>query len=524
MGSILNKGAGMFRQARNSQIYVDKSQIIAELNKLIFTEQKFVCQSRPRRFGKSMAANMISAYYDRTCHAQIEFDGLKICQEDSFLKFANQFDVIFITMNQYINSDNIDNALAELSEDILYELIQLYPDIKLRNPRHLSKSMDDIYRQTQRHFIIIIDEWDSVMREYHINADMQRKYLDWLREWLKDREYIALVYMTGILPIKKYGAHSALNMFDEYSMLDAAGFSPFVGFTETDVKELCQKYQSNFDEMKKWYDGYQLAEGTTVYNPKSVVSCIQRKRFGSYWSQTETYEALRVYIDMNYEGLRDSIIRMMSHEGVYTDIRLFANDMTTLHTADDIRTLLIHLGYLSYHSERGETFIPNLEIQAEFSSSVKMSNWGVVTKAVADSHLTLEAIWRKDAEAVAKAIETSHLETSHIQYNDENALAYTLSLALYAGRQFYTIVREMPAGKGFADLVLMPYAKYADKPAIIIELKWNQDAETGLTQIINKQYPCVFEHYEGEILIVAVSYDKKTRKHQCKILKHDKIS
>lgn len=328
--------------------------------------------------------------------------------------------------------------------------------------------------------------------------------------------------MTGILPIKKYGTHSALNMFDEFSMIDPGPLAEYVGFTEKEVEALCQKYQMDINEIKNWYDGYSFEEVESVYSPKSVVSCMRLGKLGNYWNQTETFEALQIYIDMNFEGLRDDILSMIAGETVPVNTRSFTNDMTTFRTEDDVLTLLIHLGYLGYRYADKTVFIPNEEIRSEYVSAIAVSDWGEVSKALKNSADTLQAIWQGREEQVAEGIRQAHFETSHLQYNDENALSYTISLALYAARNFYTVHRELSGGKGFADIVYVPRKRFLDKPALVVELKWDKNAEGAIQQIKEKEYCRSLEEYKGNLLLVGINYDKKTQVHTCKIEQYRK--
>ena len=332
---------------------------------------------------------------------------------------------------------------------------------------------------------------------------------------LKDKSCIALAYMTGILPIKKYGTHSALNMFDEFSMINPGPLASYVGFTELEVAALCTDYHMDLDEIKAWYNGYSFEKIPSIYNPRSVVSCMRFGKIGNYWNQTETFEALQIYIDMNFEGLKDDVLSMIAGESVPVNTGSFTNDMTTFRTEDDVLTLLIHLGYLSYDYENKTVKIPNNEVREEYVNSVSVSDWGEISKALKNSADTLQAIWQGRPEQVALGIQQAHFETSHIQYNDENALSYTVSLALYAARNFYTIHREFAGGKGFADMVFLPRKKFPDKPALVIELKWDHSAQGAITQI--KQYCESLKEYHGNLLLVGINYDTKSRIHTCKI-------
>lgn len=351
-----------------------------------------------------------------------------------------------------------------------------------------------------------------------MNREAQEKYLDFLRDLMKDKGYIYLAYMTGILPIKKYGTHSALNMFDEFSMLEPGPLAPYVGFTEDEVEKLCTDYKISVDEVKSWYDGYTF-DNVSVYSPRSVVSCMRLGKIGNYWNQTETFEALKDYIEMNFEGLRDDVLSMLVGETVSVNTGSFTNDMTTFRTEDDVFTLLVHLGYLAYDEKNKCVYIPNNEIRAEYVNVVSASDWGEATEALKNSADTLRAIWDGKAELVARQIEKAHFETSHIQYNDENALSYTISLALYAARNYYHVYRKLAGGKGFADLVFVPKRRFSDKPAMVIELKWNRNAEAAIAQIKQKKYCESLKEYQGNLILVGLNYDKKTKEHNCIIEK-----
>ncbi len=530
MGSYLNPGSERFRTSLRSQIYVDKSLLIPEINKLVRTEQKYVCVSRPRRFGKSMAADMLLAYYSIGEDTSVLFDNLKVSRTKSYKEHLNQYDVIKINMQEFLSAvHDVDTMLAMLKKYISFDLFDRYEHVRFRDEQNFIQMMKDVYAATGRPFIILIDEWDCLFREYAHDTEAQKKYLDFLRLWLKDQSYVALAYMTGILPIKKYGSHSALNMFSEYSMTNPRELAPYFGFTEDEVKELCTQYDMSFEEAKAWYDGYELVELRTggyttlhsIYSPKSVIDAMLSHVYDTYWNQTETYEALKVYIQMNLDGLKDSVIKMLAGESVTVDISGFSNDMTTFHCADDVFALLIHLGYLSYDRAKHSVSIPNKEVSEVYVTSIKrMDGWSEVIRSVEASRKLLEALWDMDAEAVAKGIDRAHEEISILKYNDENALSCTINLAFYFAREYYTIIRELPSGKGFADICMLPRQLHADKPAVIIELKKDKDASGAIAQIKQKNYVKALEDYKGNLLLAGISYDKN-KKHTCIIEKMD---
>lgn len=390
MGSYLNTGSSAFKIALNSPIFVDKSELLHYTNRAIGTEQRFLCISRPRRFGKSMTVNMMAAYYDCTEDSSALFDQLAVSTVSSYQKHRNQYHVIKINIQDFLSATHhITKMLAMLQKYLLLELIDEFKNVCFRDENNLVQAMRDIYGETKQPFIILIDEWDCLFREYTKDQDAQKKYLDFLRAWLKDKDYVGLAYMTGILPIKKYGTHSALNMFTEYSMIEAGDFARFFGFTEEEVHALCETYQMNFEEAKAWYDGYKLVTHSrfgnqiySMYSPRSVVEAMLRYQFGAYWNQTETYEALKIYIQMNMDGLKDSIINMLAGGSVRINTGTFTNDMTTFATKDDVLTLLVHLGYLTYDSEKEMVSIPNKEVSQEYLNGIRTMDWHEVVRSM----------------------------------------------------------------------------------------------------------------------------------------------
>lgn len=523
MGNYLNPGNEAFCKMINSEIYVDKTGLLKYTNRVVNTMQGYICVSRPRRFGKSMAANMLAAYYSRECDSKELFSGFEIAGSEDFEKYLNKYNTIFLNMQEFLSqSKDIMDMLQLLQKSVLWELLEKYPDFRYFDNTNLARTIQDVYSNTKCPFVIIIDEWDCIFREYKEDKEAQEKYLDFLRNIMKDKSYIHLAYMTGILPVKKYGTHSALNMFDEFSMIDPGPLAAYAGFTEAEVRALCQKYDMDIEEVKNWYDGYSFEGIPSIYSPRSVVNCMRLRKIGNYWNQTETFEALQLYIDMNFDGLQDDVLSMIAGEKVPVNTGSFTNDMVTFRTEDDVLTLLIHLGYLGYDEVNQSVFIPNGEVRAEFVNAVSASEWGEISKALKNSADTLHAIWQGRSRQVADNVKKAHFETSHIQYNDENALSYTISLALYTARNYYTVYRELPSGKGFADMVFIPRKRFLDKPALVIELKWDKSARGAIDQIKRKEYFQSLEEYQGNILLVGVNYDPKTKEHECIIEKYVK--
>lgn len=522
MGIYLNPNNRGFWESVNSEIYVDKTDMISYTNKCLNTKQKFICVSRPRRFGKSMALEMLSAYYSLGCDSKELFSDYKISKEESFEKHLNQYNVIYLNMQRFFNMQKPEEMLEYLEKRVKKELIKEYGEYISDQDVRLADMIEEIYEETDKQFVFLIDEWDCMMREKREQDDLQRQYLDFLRNLLKDQVYVALAYMTGILPVKKYGSHSALNMFWEYSMTDPKQLSEYVGFTEEEVSDLCTRYHMDFEKAKSWYDGYSFPGTRHIYNPKAVVEAMLTGRYSNYWTSTETYEALKIYIDMDFDGLRDTIITLLGGGKVKVNTRTFQNDMKTFETRDDILTLLIHLGYLAYNVDNEEVYIPNREIADEFENAMGVGGWKEVMDVLKASEKLLEDTLDGKEDEVAKALDYAHMEVaSALTYNDENSMSCAISLAYYSARKQYHMIRELPTGKGFADIVFVPL-KTVDKPVLIVELKYNKEAETAIRQIKEKKYPKAMERYNGEILLVGINYDKDTKKHSCKIEKYQK--
>ncbi|MCD8104435.1 MAG: AAA family ATPase [Lachnospiraceae bacterium] len=520
MGVYLNPGNRDFQQALRSKIYVDKSMLIAHTNSVIDTEQKYISVSRPRRFGKSIAVNMLTAYYGRGNNSRQLFSSLKIAEDPSFKEHLNQYNVIRINMrNALSRGKSVEGMISVLEKMISIELKRECTDVEFSEIDFMSY-LEDAFTQTGIPFIFIIDEWDCVFRVHQQNIAMQTRYLDYLRFLLKDQSYVALAYMTGILPIKKYGEHSALNMFTEITVTNPMEYAEFTGFTESEVAALSEQYDVSLNETRRWYDGYDVL-GLPVYNPRSVVMAMLSGIFDSYWTQTETYEALKIYIQMGYDGLRDRVCRLIAGENIPVDIESFQNDMTTFSNADDVLTLLIHLGYLTYDFTAKTCRIPNNEVRQEFIRCIKDDGYPRMIEAIRSSAELLRLTFLEDEAEVASRVEKVHEENSSIlRYHDETSLAYVVELAYYAAQETYSLYREMPAGKGFADLVYVPDRACAT-PALVIELKWDHTVKTELDQIRNQNYAECLKHYRGEVLLVGISYDKDTKKggkkHFCKI-------
>ncbi len=519
MGIYVNPGNKSFWEAVRSRIYVDKTNLIACTNQMINTDEKYVCVSRPRRFGKSMTLAMLAAYYSAGCDSAELFHGRKIEGHETFRKHLNQYDVIYLNMQRFLIRAKKTNVTDYLENVVTAELYKVYGDLLPEQETSLVSVLEQLYDNGDKQFIFLIDEWDCVMRERQESEELQRQYLDFLRDLLKDQPYVALAYVTGILPVKKYGQHSALNMFREYSMTDQKDLEEYTGFTEDEVKALCAQYGMDFSETGSWYDGYMFKRFQHIYNPRSVVEAMRCQGFSNYWTSTETYEALKIYMDMDFDGLRSDIVQMLGGGRVKVSTRSFQNDMRNFKTKDDILTLLIHLGYLAYDAETQETFVPNKEIIEEFENAMSVGGWTNVMNVLKASEQLLKDTLDLNADSVAKGLDRAHTEVASIlTYNDENSLSCAIGLAYYSARRDYRLIREFPTGKGFADVVFLPLPHTA-KPALVVELKYDKSADAVIRQIRDRQYTQALEGYTGEILLVGISYDKDNpnKLHSCAI-------
>ena len=521
MGVFINIGNGGFRSARNSE-YVDKSGLIAIVNKTLFSERRFSCVTRCRRFGKSMAAKMLCAYYDHSVDSRALFTDLEIAKDPSFGEHLNKYPVIYLDLTEFTTRFHDDDIVEIMDDRIKSDVLEAYPDVAVRETDDLMDCLIRIAAATGEQFVFIIDEWDAICREFKPGTGAMDRYVNWLRRMFKGvngANVFAGVYMTGILPVKKYKTESALNNFIEYSMVTPGKMARFFGFTKDEVKCLANHHGMDFDDLVKWYDGYQIGKQPSMLNPNSVMRAIDNEMCESYWASTGAFDSVKDYIQMNFEGLKDDIIRMLAGGRCDVDPTGFQNDMSIIRTRDDVLTVLIHLGYLSYDWQSKECHIPNLEVSGEMENAVKATHWKYVADTLNQSKRLLRATLEGDSETVAQVIDIAHDEhTSILSYNNENSMACVLSIAYIYARNDYVMHREFPSGKGFADIVLIP-RKNVESPAIVIELKYNKDADSGIDQILRRNYPAKVAEYADRLLLVAVNYGKVTKTHDCVIQK-----
>lgn len=521
MGKYINIGNAGFQRARNSE-YVDKSGLIAVVNSTLFTERCFSCVTRCRRFGKSMAAKMLYAYYDHSCDSRSLFTDLEIAHHPSFEKHLNKYPAIYLDMTDFVSIYKTDDIVEKIDAALLTDVSQAYPDVPVAQNDWLMDYLLRVSETKQEHFVFIIDEWDAICREFAPGTKAMDTYVGWLRRMFKSQQAMrvfACAYMTGILPIKKYQTESAMNNFTEYSMVSPRNMASYFGFTKDEVHSLAEKHGMDFDELVKWYDGYQIGPEPSMFNPNSVMQAIDSDWCESYWGKTGSYDTVAHYIKMNYEGLKDDIIQMLAGERSKVNPTKFQNDMSVIESKDDVLTVLIHLGYLSYDRTKMECYIPNKEVAGEMVNAIEDNNWAGVVTALQASEELLQATLDGDEEAVARGVDAAHDEnTSILSYNNENSLACVLSIAYYYARNDYVMHRELATGRGFADIVLIP-RKNVESPAIVLELKYDKDADSAINQIHRKQYPAKVAEHTGDLLLVGINYDKNKKTHQCKIEK-----
>ena len=512
----------LFKRVRNSE-YVDKSELIALTNKVIDTEDQYICVTRPRRFGKSVTVKMLNAYYSKGCVSKALFSDLKIASSPDFESHLNQHDVIYLDMTEFAdNKDNGNKYLENLNTNVVSELKDTYRDFFDKDK---SYSLPEAIRCLKKRFIFIIDEWDFVFREYPNNSTLQENYIDLLRALFKGagERFVNLAYITGILPIARYNTQSALNNFSEYTMLNPGPFSQYYGFTENEVKTLCEKYKLDFETTKFWYDGYKVGV-YDLYNPNSIIELAKHGVYKSYWSATAAYDLVKEAINLNFEGLKDDIIKLCSGTSIRIyDIESFNTAEKNFPNKDSIYVYLVHLGYLGYNDEESTIYVPNEETRRELLHSVRDNHWPQYESALKLSEQVVVATENKDTETVANLLAKVHEDKVPVlEYNSESALRYVVLMSYLAAEKDYLApLNEFPTGKGFADIVYLPKkVSKKGKPALIIELKKDASAKVALEQIKERDYVSRVKEYTDNILLIGINYDSKSKQHSCIIEKY----
>ena len=516
MGIYLNSNELLenFQDLCNEEYFVDKTEIISALNKRIHTNNKYICITRPRRFGKTSIINMLGAYYTKTIDSSYIFDKLKISKDKSYSKHLNKYNVMNISFNKISDRGNTYKEYMEMIKtSIINDVVAKYPQI---NPDNYF-SISDMLSDTKDKFIFIIDEWDYIFNN-NLFKDNQNEFLEFLRNLLKDRSYVALAYMTGVLPIKKHSSTSALNMFVEYTFLKDKVFDECFGFTEKEVRELCEKNDEvSFEELQSWFNGYLTAKGTRIYNPRSVSIALNNGYCESYWTNTGAMDEVKDYLKYNTLEVRDDVIKMVSGEEIDVFIdEEFRAGQDAPKTKEEIYSAMIILGFLSYFD--GCLKIPNKELMKEFEKALRDESFGYVSEIIKNSKNMLKATVNEDTDTVVKILHDIHnSEIPVLQYNDENSLSCVVTLAYLSARDTYRMEREEKSGKGFTDFTFHPRRK-KDVP-FILELKKDDTVDEAIKQIKKKEYFQKFIKEHENVLAVAICYDSKSKEHSCKIEK-----
>ena len=503
-----------FTEVANYKYFVDKSELIEKVNQCIGTPNKYLCITRPRRFGKTINAMMLACYYSKNANFKDLFDKLEISKTSSYLKHLNKHNVIYITFNSNASESKTYKEYIDFyKERLLRDIIELYPNINTDDP--ISEILKNIFEKTGVGFIFIIDEWDYIFNNNLFSKDDKKQFLEFLRDLLKDKSYVELAYMTGVLPIAKYYSGSAINMFKEYNIINDVKYDKYFGFTLEETESLCKKQDKiAFNELKDWYDGYKTYSGLEVFNPRSVSYALSDGVCQSYWTNTGPMDEILYYINQDIDSVKDDIVRMASGIPVEITLKGYGAEKIELNNRNQILSAMTIYGFLSYHEE--ELRIPNKELRIKFNDALEDSSMGEISKLVLQSNKMLEATLKKDTKTMENLLQEAHdINIPVIKYGDENSLACVITLVYLNARAKYKIVREMPAGIGFADFIFYPNNK--SKPAFIIELKKDSTPDEALAQIKEKRYALALKDYTGQKLAVGISYDSKLKNHKVKI-------
>lgn len=505
----------LFQNHLNSEIYVDKSLLLEQVSKNIRTGNRYLCITRPRRFGKTMNANMLGAYYTKGYDTHHQFDALAIAQTDGYEKHLNQYHVVYIDFSRMPDfCGSYREYISSIIRKMKHDMLEAYPQLQGKEYDTASEMMTD----TGDSFLFILDEWDSIFHHPFMGAGDQRDYLLFLKGLFKDQPYVDLVYMTGVLPVAKYSSGSELNMFQEYNFMNDNIYDSFFGFREEEVWELCRQHPTvSFRELKEWYDGYCTSSGQSLFNPRSVSNALSRGICLNYWTETGPMDEIADCIEHNVDEVREDIVKLVAGIPVPAKLSGYSAAEQRLGTRDEILSAMVVYGFLAFFD--GALRIPNYELMEKYKDVLERDSFGEVREIVKSSREILEATLDCDGEKVASMLEKVHdREIPFLQYNDENSLSCVVTLCYLYARNEYHMERESKGGKGYCDYLFFP--KKAGKPAIILELKVGHSCEAAIEQIKQQNYMQKAEGC-GEILLVGINYDKK-KHHTCKIEKWEK--
>ena len=519
MSLYLNRNED-FSNYVNDTIFIDKSNLITITNSNISKpSSKFMCVTRPRRFGKTMTLSMLNAYYSKGCDSLSLFEKLNIAKDNSYLEHLNKHNVIWIDMaSLYTDIRDKNDFFKELETNLLDDLNEAFPNVLKEMDNTISKAIIRINSKLNERFIFLIDEWDVIYREQEYNTKLCDEYTELLRNLFKSSNVsscIDLVYMTGILSIRRYSTQSTLNMFTEYDMINPRELDSFIGFTEDEVKDLCKKYNRDFNKISQWYNGYKLGN-VSIYNPKSVVEAVLSGEYGDYWTKTSAIEAVTNYMNYDHGALKGIITKMLSGDKVSVNVSRFSNDLTKVNSSDSALTILIHLDYLAYDKKLKVCYIPNYEIKKEFERALKKLNWKEIYNPISNSKKLYEETLKGNVEFINKTLDENHKDLAGpFNKNKEDILGVIVEISYYSAKQFYNIKKEDTSILGRSDLSFIPYDNC--HIPLIVELKVNSTPDEVIAQIKEKSYFNSLGNYHGKVLLLGISYDEKTLKHNSKV-------
>lgn len=533
MGMFLNSIVPFegYKEIAKTRFFVDKTLMIDEIISSVAVDgQKYLCITRPRRFGKSVMANMIGAYFSRAADGNALFDSLKIAASANYQEYLNKYDIIYIDFSRMPRDcDSYEKYIGRFQDGINHDLQEAFPELQLSVDWAVWDNLQLIFEKTKRKFIFIIDEWDAIFHKDFITEVHKRRYTEFLKNLLKEQGYLEFVYMTGVLPVAKYSDGSELNMFKEYSIATRAKFSEYFGFLDSEVDELYDRYlqtvrnpQISRDDLRSWYDGYFTKGGERVYNPRSVVCALTDNELANYWTSSGTYDSVFSYIKDNISEVQDDIAVLYAGGAVLSDIQEYAASSMQLKTKDEIYSSMVVYGLLTYKD--GAVSIPNRELMDSFSSMMKRErSLGYIYNLANASRKMLSATLSGDTKTMAEILKLAHdTESPVFSYNNEIELSAVVNLVYLAARDKYRVEREDKAGEGYVDFIFYPECRSED--GIILELKVDDTAEHAIRQIKERNYLLRFAgklgekpKYMGRILAVGISYSRKTKEHFCKI-------
>ncbi|MCD8022068.1 MAG: ATP-binding protein [Lachnospiraceae bacterium] len=574
MGYYLNSTAAfsLYESESKKPYFVDKTEMLRELIPLVEEGNNHICITRPRRFGKSIMAAMVASFFGKGVDSDPIFASLNIAnlasgnsdeksgagKEFDYRKYMNQYHVIYINFIKPSSlSSSYEDFIKRIERRLTKDLHREFPDVDFLEDDSPLEDLSVIYEETGEKFILVFDEWDCIFHKDYITNDDRKKYINWLAALTKDTGYVALTYMTGVLPIAKYSSGSTINNFLEYTMAVQPKYSEYFGFSDSEVDMLYSRYLKNEkkpvvtrEDLRFWYDGYCTAGGTRMYNPRSVVLALTNNCLASYWTTTGPYSETSRYIVNDVDGVKKDVALMVSGEAVVSKVEEFAATAMHLSTKDEIFSAMVVYGFLNY--EDGKVRIPNKELMDEFVKTIRtQKNLGYINRLAVESDRMLQATLKGDTKTMEEVLQFAHnlslvpqgtedagrtiaqsailhgaalpyTETPLLDYNNETELTAIVNLVYLAARDSYYVERENKAGIGYVDFIFYPERPGDD--GIILELKVDDTPEAAIQQIRDRKYVLKFrgrmaetKRHTGRILMLGIGYSKKNKDHHCKV-------